>query len=62
MMIHCDTDAMIPVSHLEAFRVVVPDAETWVIHGCEHALAYRELENRAEYDRRVTGFFEAGLK
>ena len=62
MLIHCDTDMMIPITHLYELLKVVPGTPNWVIQGCEHALAYREIENRPEYDRRLTDFFDTSLK
>jgi dipeptidyl aminopeptidase/acylaminoacyl peptidase len=62
MLIHCDTDKMIPISNMYGLLKVVPGTPSWVIHGCEHALAYREVENRPEYDRRLTEFFGSSLK
>jgi uncharacterized protein len=62
MLIHCDTDKMIPISNMYGLLKVVPGTPSWVIHGCEHALAYREAENRPEYDRRLTEFFNSSLK
>jgi len=57
MLIHCDTDDVIPIENLEQLLKVVPGTPSWVIHGCEHALAYREAINRPEYDQRLTDFF-----
>jgi uncharacterized protein len=62
MLIHCDTDKMIPISNMYGLLKVVPGTPSWVIHGCEHALAYREVDNRPEYNRRLTEFFNSSLK
>ncbi len=62
MLIHCDSDEMIPISHMYELLKVVPGTPSWVIQGCEHALAYREVENRSEYDRKLTDFFLQSLK
>jgi dipeptidyl aminopeptidase/acylaminoacyl peptidase len=62
MLIHCDTDDVIPIENMDQLLKVVPGTPNWVIHGCEHALAYREEKNRPEYDQRLTRFFDDSLK
>ncbi|MGE5250701.1 MAG: alpha/beta hydrolase [Bacteroidota bacterium] len=74
-MAHCQQDAMIPISHMEQLRAVVPQAETWVILNCDqHTLVQpivpEKYNNHAlgfnlqpeEYTRRVIAFFDEALR
>ncbi|MGE5249639.1 MAG: alpha/beta hydrolase [Bacteroidota bacterium] len=72
---HCKQDALIPISHMEQLRAVVPQAGTWVISNCDqhmleqpivpdkynnHALGFNLQPE--EYTRRVIAFFNEALK
>ncbi len=60
LLIHCQTDKDIPVSHMEQLEAAAPAAETWLIPTCDHAEGYVIVKE--EYDQRVSDFFDGALR
>ncbi len=60
MLIHCQTDEEIPVSHMQQLEAAEPAAETWLIPVCDHAEGYVVVKE--EYDQRVSDFFDKNLR
>ena len=44
----------------EELLEAAPQAESWIVSGCEHAEIYRD--HRQEYEERLTSFLRKNLK
>jgi pimeloyl-ACP methyl ester carboxylesterase len=60
LLIHCQTDTTVPMSHLEQLSDTAPGAEVWIVPGCEHARAYGA--DAEAYEERVIEFLAASLR
>jgi pimeloyl-ACP methyl ester carboxylesterase len=60
MIIHCTQDEVVPLRQAEELLKAVPQAESWVVSGCEHAEIY--CDHRQDYEERLTTFLRKYLK
>lgn len=59
LLIHCQTDEEIPVSHMAQMEMAAPTSESWLIPICDHAEGYVVVKEA--YDQRVSEFFDSNL-
>jgi fermentation-respiration switch protein FrsA (DUF1100 family) len=60
LILHCTTDEDVDISHAYQLIEAAPQAETWIIEGCDHAEVYRDFPT--EYEDHVITFFQENLK
>jgi fermentation-respiration switch protein FrsA (DUF1100 family) len=60
MIIHCQTDPLIPFEHAEILSEAAPSAETWFLPDCDHARSFKP--DPVAYDARIVAFFKENLK
>lgn len=60
LLIHCQTDSILPVENQAQLAAAAPWAETWTLPECEHTEAY--LVDQLAYEARVASFFNEALK
>lgn len=61
LLIHGEDDTTVPIHHAEQLYAAAGEPkELWRVPGVGHVGAY--FADRTEYVRRVTGFFESGLR
>jgi pimeloyl-ACP methyl ester carboxylesterase len=60
MIIHCKTDAYIPVEHAQRLSEAAPGAEVWLLEVCDHARTYNT--EKEAYESKVSRFFSENLK
>lgn len=59
LLIHCTTDAEVPISHQEQLAKAAPTAEVWAVPGCSHSEAYNLIPEK--YTERVVSFFSKAI-
>jgi fermentation-respiration switch protein FrsA (DUF1100 family) len=60
LLIHCQDDEVVPLSHFEQLKSAVPAAETWVLPHCIHGQTYNA--DPAAFDQKLIAFFDENLK
>jgi pimeloyl-ACP methyl ester carboxylesterase len=60
LIIHSVDDQIVPVENAMQLKEAYPEAETWILHGPEHACAFYSYPE--EYSQRVSSFFNKYLK
>jgi fermentation-respiration switch protein FrsA (DUF1100 family) len=60
LILHCTTDDTVDISQAYQLQEAAPQAELWIIEGCDHAEVYRDFPE--EYEAHVIPFFQENLK
>jgi fermentation-respiration switch protein FrsA (DUF1100 family) len=59
LILHCTTDVDVDISQAYELKEAAPQAELWIIEGCDHAEVYRDLPE--DYEAHVITFFQENL-
>jgi fermentation-respiration switch protein FrsA (DUF1100 family) len=60
LILHCTTDEDVDISQAYDLKEAAPQAELWIVEGCDHAEVYRDFPE--EYEAHVIPFFQENLK